>query len=71
MGVGRGDMGAKVTLDFEFFGKKGCFPWFRVGKNNISPLAAHPLETFRKNPLVAPPGKNPSDAHAVRVTFPC
>jgi len=28
----------------------------------ISPLLP-PLEKFRKNTLVAPPGKNPSDAH--------
>jgi len=33
-------------------------------KNQISPLLAIPLKTFWKNPLVALPGKNPSDAHA-------
>jgi len=32
-------------------------------KKLISPLL-FPIENVWKNPLVAPPGKNPSDAHA-------
>jgi len=33
------------------------------GKKTISPLLASLMEKFWKNPLVAPPGKKPSDAH--------
>jgi len=53
MGVGRGDLG---PLDFENFGKKGCFLSFEWEKNKFHhfwPL----LEKFGKNPLEAPPWK--------------
>jgi len=36
------------------------------GKTNFTTFAA-PLEIFWKNPLVAPSGKNPSDAHASNI----
>jgi len=45
--------------------KKGCFSISR-GKKQISPLLG-PLEKFWKNPLLTPPGKNPSDAHGCEV----
>jgi len=47
----------------KFLAKKVVFFVFS-GKNQISPLLA-PLEKFRKNPVVAATGKNPSDAHAL------
>ena len=54
MGVGRGGNG---PLDFEILSKKSCFLNFEWEKANLT--------TFHhwKNPLVAPSGKDPSDAH--------
>jgi len=47
--------------EFENFSKKGCFLSFEWQKTNFSTLS--PLEKLLENPLVALPGKNPSDAH--------
>jgi len=59
MGVRRGRLGP--PLDFKILAKKGCFLSFQ-GEKLISPLLA-PLQEFWKNPLVALPGNNSSDAH--------
>jgi len=42
--------------------KKRLFSISR-GKKQISPLLAPPWKKFWEIPLLAPPGKNPSDAH--------
>jgi len=64
MGVGRkGQGGSKPPLDFEIFRIKKIVFLVLSGKNQTSPLWS-PLEKFKKNPLMPPPGKNPSDAHA-------
>ena len=51
------------TPGFWYFQQKGLFSWFRVEKNEEKSLW-FPLEKFWRNPLVPPPGINPSDAHA-------
>jgi len=53
-----GQRGLGLLLDFEIISKKGCFS-ISKSKNQISPL-------------LAPPEKNYSDAHAqTRVTLSC
>jgi len=59
----RGAGGLYLPWILKFLAKKVVFFVFS-GKNQISPLLA-PLEKFRKNPVVAATGKNPSDAHAL------
>jgi len=43
--------------------KKGCFLSFEWQKTNFTTFGQH-LKNIWKNPLVVPPGKNPSEAHA-------
>ena len=59
----KGGRGNKTSLDIENFSKKKLFPYFIVWKNEFC-LFCPPRKNDWKNPLVAPPGKNPSDAHA-------
>jgi len=62
MDVRRGAGSGLALLDFETFCKKGCFlsfQWEKINFTTFGPL----LKKFRQNPLVPPPGKNPSDAH--------
>jgi len=54
--------GGASPLDFENISKIGCFLSFEWEKTNFTTFGP-PLEKFWKNPLVAPPGKNTSDAH--------
>jgi len=63
MDVGR-EVGrrALAPLDFEHFGKKGCFLSFEWEKTNFTTFGP-PVKILEKSPGV-PPGKNPSDAHA-------
>ena len=56
--------GSLPPLDFEIFCKKGCFLSFEWEKNKFHHFWPPPLEKFWKNPILSPPGKNPSDAHA-------
>jgi len=53
--------GRLAPLDFEIFSKKGCFLSFERQKSNFTTFGP-PLEELRKNPLVVPYWKNPSDA---------
>jgi len=55
-----GETGANTL--FENFSKKVVF-LVSSGKTEFNQVWTH-LEKFWKNPLVAHPGKNPSDAHA-------
>jgi len=55
-----GEGGAKTPWILKLLAKKVVFPISR-GKNQISPLLV-PRKKFWENPLLAPPGKNPSDA---------
>jgi len=59
MGVGMGGRGALAPWILKFSVKKVVF-LVLSGKNQISPLLE---KKFRKNILVAPLEKNPSDAH--------
>jgi len=61
MGVGRGGQGGKPPWIFKISAKEVVFQ-FRGVKNKFHHFWP-PLEKFWKNSLVAPPGKNPSDAH--------
>jgi len=58
MRVGRG---GKASWILKVSPKKGCFFCFESEKTNFTTFAP-PLEKFWKNTLVAPLGKNPSDA---------
>ena len=49
------------TLDFEISEKIGCFLSFEWEKSNFTTFG-HPLEKFRKSPLMPPPLEN-SDAY--------
>jgi len=70
MGVGRGAEGAKPPLGFENYSKKGCFLSFEREEPNFTTFGP-PLEKFWKNPLMAPPGKNPSDGHVFVCLHDC
>jgi len=56
-------------LDFESISKKGLFYQFRGAKNKFHHFWP-PWNKFWENPLLAPPGKKPSDAH-VQKDIPC
>ena len=58
---GRLKGGGLSPLDLKISAKKGCF-LDSSGKNKFNHFWLH-LEKFWKNSLVAPPGKNPSNAH--------
>ena len=62
MGVGRKGQGGKTPFWILKFSAKKVVFLVLSGKKQFSLLLA-PLEKFWKNPLVAPLGKNPSDAH--------
>jgi len=59
MDFGRGARGPRIL---KILAKKIVF-LVSSGKNQILPRLA-PLRKIFENPLVPPPGKNPSDAHA-------
>jgi len=61
MGIGR--RGPRPPRNLEILSKKVCFLRFDWEKRIFITFGS-PLEKFWKNPLVAPYGKNPSDAHA-------
>jgi len=54
-------------LDFEIIGKKRLFFQFRGVKNKFHHFPP-PWKKIWENPLLAAPGKNPSDAHGLRVS---
>jgi len=58
----RGERGVLAPLYFEIPQQKKVVFLISSGKNQIYLLLA-PLDKFKKNPLMPPPGKNPSDAH--------
>jgi len=59
--------GSKSPLGFwNYWQKKVVFSISR-GKKQISPLPP-PWKKIWENPLLAAPGKNPSDAHGLRVS---
>jgi len=60
MGVGRG--GPSLPPDFEIISKKKLFFQFRGVKTKFHHFLP-PWKKFWENPLLAPPGKNPSDVH--------
>ena len=62
MGVGRGSREALTPWILKLLAKKVLFSISR-GKNQISPFLALPWKKVWEYPLLAPPGKNPSDAH--------
>jgi len=63
MGIGKGGQGwaleSPCTLKIS---AKNVVSLISRGKNQNSPLLTPPWKNFWKNTLVAPPGKNPSDA---------
>jgi len=63
MNHGRPKGGPFDLLDFETFRKKGCFLSFEWAKANLTTFFPN-LEKFWKVPC-APPGKYPSDTHAM------
>ena len=63
---GRRKRGARLPWIFKCLAKKGCFLSFEWEKSNFTTFG--PLDKFRKSPLVAPPGKNSSDAHGGKVS---
>ena len=56
-----GQVGPRPSLDFENFGKKGCFLSFEWKKPDF--ITVDPLEKFWKNPPRPRPEKSPYDAH--------
>ena len=66
MGVGRGGLGPPWILKIS--ANRGCFLGFDWEKTNFATFG-HLIEKFWKNPLMAPPGKNSSDAHACQRSF--
>ena len=64
MGVGNGGRGVRPLWILKISAKKGCFLSFEWEKQ-ISPLLAPCWKNLGKIPW-CPPGKNPSDAHALR-----
>jgi len=58
----KGGRGNKAPLDLKILAKKVVF-LFSGEKKQIMPLLSPPKKLL-ENPLVVPPGKNPSDAHA-------
>jgi len=56
------ERGALPPWILRLLAKKGCFFNFEGLKRNFTTFGP-PWKKFWENPLLAPPGKNPSDAH--------